>query len=90
MKNNCFSIEVGQDVVLRPTGNNRRGWDGNPIPGLITKIARKYFYVRVNGYGWSNQRFLERTFPAMKEKEMLGTSSMRAKMLSTATRNMGK
>ena len=62
MKNNCFSIEVGQNVVLRPTGNNRRGWDGNPVPGLITKIARKYFYVRVNGYGWSNQRFLREDF----------------------------
>ena len=57
MKTERFNIEVGQEVFLRPTGNNQRSWDGKPVPGRISKIARKYFYVSVNGHTWSDERF---------------------------------
>ena len=57
MENKIFKIEVGQEVFLRPIGNNKRSWDGKPVPGRISKIARKYFYVSVNGHTWSDERF---------------------------------
>jgi len=57
MKNKRFEIKVGQEVFLRPTGNNKRSWDGEPVSGCIYKIARKYFYVSVNGHTWSDERF---------------------------------
>lgn len=62
MENKCFKIEVGQEVVLRPTGNNLRSWDGKPVHGRISKIARKYFYVSVNGHTWSDERFFIEDF----------------------------
>lgn len=45
MKNRKFPIEVGQEVVLEPTGNYVRIYNEKPQKGRITKIARKYFYV---------------------------------------------
>ncbi len=67
MENKCFKIEVGQEVFLRPTGNNKRSWDGEPIPGQIFKIARKYFYVSVNGHTWSDERFDRKDFSCYDE-----------------------
>lgn len=67
MENKCFKIEVGQEVFLRPTGNNKRGWDREPIPGKIFKIARKYFYVSVNGHTWSDERFNREDFSCFDE-----------------------
>lgn len=62
MENKTFKIEVGQDVFLNPTGNNDRGWDGKPIHGRIVKIARKYFYVFIDGRPLHEDRFDRETF----------------------------
>lgn len=60
MKNRKFPIEVGQEVVLSPTGNYVRMYGGKIRKGRITKIARKYFYVD-NG-AWGPARFELETF----------------------------
>lgn len=60
MKNRKFPIEVGQEVVLEPTGNYVRIYGGKPRKGRITKIARKYFYVD-NG-AWGPAKFELETF----------------------------
>lgn len=57
MKTEPFEISVGQEVVLLPTGNFQRSWDGKPVPGRIFKITREYFYVSVNGHTWEDERF---------------------------------
>lgn len=62
MKSKNFEIEVGQDVFLKPTGNNSRGWNGEPIHGRIVKIARKYFYVFIDGRPLHEDRFDRETF----------------------------
>lgn len=55
--NRSFEIYEGKIVALRPTGNRRRGWNGEPDLGVIEKIARKYFYVRVEKGGNPTVRF---------------------------------
>ena len=72
MENKCFKIEVGQEVFLRPTGNNLRSWDGKPVPGRISKIARKYFYVSVNGHTWSDERFDKEDFSCDEQDRNAG------------------
>lgn len=72
MENKRFEIEVGQEVFLRPTGNYRRSWDGQPIPGRIVKIARKYFYVSVNGHTWSDERFDREDFSCEEQDRNAG------------------
>lgn len=47
MKNRKFPIEVGQEVILQPTGNYSSMYRGHICKGHITKIARKYFYVDI-------------------------------------------
>lgn len=45
LKNKPFNLAVGMEVVGHPVGNYERGCDGVRV-GKITKIGRKYFYVR--------------------------------------------
>ena len=72
MKTERFEIQVGQEVFLRPTGNNKRSWDGKPVPGRISKIARKYFYVSVNGHTWSDERFDREDFSCDEQDRNAG------------------
>ena len=46
METKKFPIEVGQEVFLCPAGNYTR-MGMKPKLGVITKIARKYFYVDI-------------------------------------------
>lgn len=62
MSNVRFDIEVGKQVLLMPIGNAARRWDGKLIPGEITRIGRKYFYVKVNGISWKEEQFDRQTF----------------------------
>lgn len=57
-----FPITKGMTVFLQPTGNNLRGWTGEPIQGTITKIGRKYFYVQKENIVWREYRFDLNTF----------------------------
>lgn len=62
MENRLFDITVGQEVFLKPTGNNRIRWDGKPLRGSVEKIARKYFYVRIDSRPHYEDRFDRETF----------------------------
>lgn len=55
-----FPIEVGQEVFLCPTGNYTR-MGMKPRLGVITKIARKYFYVDIQS-AWGEAKFEIETF----------------------------
>lgn len=55
-----FPIEVGQEVFLCPTGNYTR-MGMKPRLGVITKIARKYFYVDIQSV-WGEAKFEIETF----------------------------
>lgn len=57
-----FEVVEGMTVFLQPTGNNERGWDGEPIRGTVSKIARKYFYVKLDERTWGEERFDRKTF----------------------------
>lgn len=60
METKKFPIEVGQEVFLCPAGNyTRRGM--KPKLGVITKIARKYFYVDIQS-AWGEPKFEIETF----------------------------
>lgn len=60
MENRKFPIEVGQEVILQPTGNYSRMYGGRIRKGCITKIARKYFYVDIGFRG--TEKFEIETF----------------------------
>lgn len=63
MRSKPFAIEVGQEVFLKPTGNNSRRYDGKLVRGRIEKIARKYFYVLIDGHcTCEDDRFDKETF----------------------------
>ena len=48
MKSQIFDLQEGQTVWLWPTGNNAYGGKSERyVKGVITKIARKYFYVHI-------------------------------------------
>lgn len=49
-----MNLEIGMEVFLKPTGNISR-YNKNIRKGVITKIARKYFYVDIEEY--SEQKF---------------------------------
>lgn len=51
MEDRKFPIEVGQEVFLQPSGNLARRNINRLDRGVITKIARKYFYVDRGGRG---------------------------------------
>lgn len=51
------SIEVGQEIYLKPQGNAKRYSGGAMIKGYVTRIARKYFYVALGIPGGSEHRF---------------------------------
>lgn len=87
MENKKFKIEVGQDVFLKPTGNNGRGWDGKPIHGRIVKIARKYFYVFVDGRPLCEDRFDRETFEYDEQDRNAAMSFTAAWMRSTKKRS---
>lgn len=62
MKHRTFPIKVGQLVYLVGTGNAAVK-PPRLIPGTITKIARKYFYVAVEHYIWGHEaKFDKETF----------------------------
>lgn len=55
MQSADFTIEVGSQVWMEPTGNASIGWDGVPIEGEIVSCGRKYYYVaRHTQFGLSN------------------------------------
>lgn len=57
---NCrtiHTIEVGQEIYLKPTGNAKSYYAGSMIKGYITRIARKYFYVALGIPSGSEHRF---------------------------------
>lgn len=55
-----FPIKVGQEVFLCPASNYTR-MGKKPRPGVITKIARKYFYVDIDS-AWGEAKFEIETF----------------------------
>ena len=55
-----FPIEVGQEVFLCPTGNYTH-MGMKPRLGVITKIARKYFYVDIQSV-WGEAKSEIETF----------------------------
>ena len=60
---NTFPITVGQKVWLSPKGNVARGWDGHTLrEAVITKIARKYFYVAIEDKLYLEERFEKDSF----------------------------
>lgn len=62
MHRRTFPIEVGQRVFLVGTGN-AESKPARLIPGKITKIARKYFYVAGEQYIWGGEaKFDKETF----------------------------
>lgn len=62
MQKRIFPIEVGQQVYLVGTGNAAVK-PPRLIPGRITKIARKYFYVSCEQYIWGREaKFDKETF----------------------------
>lgn len=63
VRNKTFSIEVGSQVYLQPTGN-LASMHYQPRWGEVVKIARKYFYVDVNGL---QEKFLRDTFQNINE-----------------------
>lgn len=60
METKKFPIEVGQEVFLCPAGNYTR-MGMKPKLGVITKIARKYFYVDIQS-AWGEPKFEIETF----------------------------
>lgn len=70
--NRPFEIYEGKEVALRPTGNRRRGWNGEADFGVIEKIARKYFYVRVEDRGNLIVRFRLENFHCDDEQQVNG------------------
>lgn len=58
MKSQIFDIQEGQTVWLCPTGNNAYGKKSERYTkGVITQVARKYFYVHICG---QPEQYLER------------------------------
>ena len=63
MGKKTFPIQEGQPVYLTPLKNAARNWDGKePLEGVVTKIARKYFYVETNPRSFYTMRFERETF----------------------------
>ena len=63
MKTKQFSISVGLPVYLEPTGNAARTRNPELIPGTISKIGRKYFYVTSEHHLWGGEaKFGRETF----------------------------
>lgn len=63
MKTKQFSISVGLPVYLEPTGNATRSRNPELIPGTISKIGRKYFYVTSEHRLWGGEaKFDKETF----------------------------
>lgn len=63
MKTKHFSISVGLTVYLEPTGNATRSKTPDLIPGTISKIGRKYFYVTSQQHLWGGEaKFDKETF----------------------------
>lgn len=60
METKKFPIEVGQEVFLCPAGNYTR-MGMKPKLGVITKIARKCFYVDIQS-AWGEPKFEIETF----------------------------
>ena len=60
METKKFPIEVGHEVFLYPAGNYTR-MGMKPKLGVITKIARKYFYVDIQS-AWGEPKFEIETF----------------------------
>ena len=57
---NCrtiHTIEIGQEIYLKPQGNAKRYSGGAMIKGYVTRIARKYFYVALGIPSGSEHRF---------------------------------
>ena len=63
MKTKQFSISIGLPVYLEPTGNATRSRNPELIPGTISKIGRKYFYVTSEQRLWGGDaKFDKETF----------------------------
>ena len=41
-----MQVEVGQRLYIDPFGNEARRQKGEPIAATVTKIGRRYFYIR--------------------------------------------
>lgn len=66
MYHEIFDIIVGTEVYLRPYQNAARHATHVPIRGIVTKIARKYFYVTIEGHSWE-VKFEKTTFKSVCE-----------------------
>lgn len=54
-------------MFLIPLGNAGRYWDGTPIRAIVTKIARKYFFVQTDK--GNDLRFLMQNFSLANASE---------------------
>lgn len=73
MKTKQFSISVGLPVYLEPTGNAAYSRNAELIPGTISKIGRKYFYVTSERRLWGGEaKFDRETFICWDSNENYG------------------
>lgn len=61
-------VKCGDAVVLEPV-NNMKSLVNDPVRGVVTKIGRKYFYVKPNGFGYT-YRFECGTNKCVGEREL--------------------
>lgn len=68
-----FEISVGLPVYLEPTGNATRTRNPELIPGTISKIGRKYFYVTSDRSLWGGKaKFDKETFTCWEGDDNYG------------------
>lgn len=63
-------IKVGQELYIMPVGNLVRSYGNNIRKGVVTKVGRKYLYVKIEGVyfgGEEGSRFDKETLRGESE-----------------------